>query len=119
MERLTRRRAVALFLLFAMILGLFGFRMYDLQVLNADKEDSNQSTYSAWTRVVAARGEILDRNGNVLVTNRASFNLVFNNYVFYNSESPNESLRRLVNLLYENHIDYIEHLPVTRDKPYE
>ena len=119
MERITRRRAIALFLLFAMILGLLGFRMYDLQVLDGSLQDSNQSTYSTWTRVVAARGEILDRNGNVLVTNRASFNLVFNNYVFYNSESPNESLRRLVNLLYSSGIDYIEHFPVTLEKPYE
>lgn len=119
MERITKRRAVTLFLLFAMVLGLFGFRMYDLQVLSAGEQDSGLSTYSTWTRVTAARGEILDRNGNVLVTNRASFNLVFNNFVFYNSDSPNESLRRLVNLLYDNQISYIEHLPVTLEKPYE
>ena len=29
----------------------------------------------------------------------ASYNLVFNNYVIYNSDHPNEALRKLVNLL--------------------
>ena len=118
MERINRRRILALVLVFALILGLFGFRMYQLQIRDADPEDASLSTYTTWSRVTAARGEILDRNGNVLVTNRASYNLVFNNYVFYNSDSPNESLRRLTALLAERDIAYIEHFPVTMDKPY-
>lgn len=119
MERLTKRRAVVLFVLFAIIVGLFGLRMYDVQVLGGGNVNAGSSTYTTWSRVIAARGEILDRNGKVLVTNRASYNLVINNYVFYNSDSPNESLRRLVHLLWENNIDYIEHFPVTLEKPYE
>ena len=98
MERISRNRAVAVLLLFAAILSLFSFRMYGLQVRDVDPDTDSASTYTTWSRVTAARGEILDRNGNVLVTNRASYNLVFNNYVIYNSENPNESLRKLVNL---------------------
>ncbi len=119
MDRITRLRAMAVLLFFVMILGLFSFRMYGLQIRDADPNKANYTTYTTWNRVPAARGEILDRNGNVLVTNRASYNLVFNNYVFYNSESPNESLRRLVNLMEQNGITYIEYFPVTLEKPYE
>lgn len=119
MEGITRRRAVVLLVLFALVLGMFSFRMYDLQVLNGEQANSGVSTNSSWTRVPAARGEILDRNGNVLVTNRASFNLVFNNYVLFNSENPNESLRKLVHMLWEQDIKYIEHFPITQEKPYE
>ena len=119
MEGVTKRRAVALFVLFAVVLGLFGFTMYDLQVLSADSINSGNSTYTTWTTVSAARGDILDRNGKVLVTNRASFDLVFNNFVLFNSDSPNESLRELVHLLWEREVDYLEHFPVTREKPYE
>ena len=32
MERINRRRILALVLVFALILGLFGFRMYQLQI---------------------------------------------------------------------------------------
>ena len=110
MERVSRNRAVAILLLFATVLGLFGFRMYGLQIRDADPNSSLESTYTTWSRVTAARGEILDRNGNVLVTNRASYNLVFNNYVIYNSDHPNEALRKLVNLLQERELSYLEHL---------
>ena len=119
MERVSRSRCIAILLLFAVVLSLFGFRMYGLQVRDADPDSNRDATYTTWSRVTAARGEILDRNGNVLVTNRASYNLVFNNYVIYNSDNPNESLRKLVNLLQERGIAYLEHLPVTLDKPYE
>lgn len=119
MEGITKRRAVALFVLFAVVLGLFGFTMYDLQVLDPGAVSSGSGTNITFTTVSAARGDILDRNGKVLVTNRASFDLVFNNFVLFNSDSPNGSLRELVRLLWQRNVAYIEHFPVTREKPYE
>lgn len=119
MERMTHYRAIALLLLFSLVLGLFGFRMYGLQVRDAGPQDAGLTTFTTWSRVTAARGEILDRNGNVLASNRASYNLVFNNYVFLYSDQPNESLRKLLHLLQEENISYIEHFPVTFTKPYE
>lgn len=119
MDRISKKRALTLLVLFALILGLFGFRMYGLQIRDADPNaGAAASTYTTWSRVTAARGDILDRNGNVLVSNRASYNLVFNNFVLFNGENPNESLRRLAALLWDQGIDYIEHFPVTWEKPY-
>ncbi len=118
MDRVTRLRATALLLFFVLILSMFSFRLYGLQIRDVDP-NANYTTYTTWNRVPAARGEILDRNGNVLVTNRASYNLVFNNYVLFNSDTPNESLRRLVNHMEKNGISYIEHFPVTMEKPYD
>ena len=45
MERVSRNRAVAILLLFATVLGLFGFRMYGLQIRDADPNSSLESTY--------------------------------------------------------------------------
>ena len=118
MERITRSRAIAVLVLFCMILGLFGFRMYGLQVRDADPNVAGKTTYTTWTRVKAARGDILDRYGNVLVTNRASYNLTFNNFVFFNADSPNTSLLKLVHYLQEEELSYIDHFPVTLEKPY-
>lgn len=70
MERVSRSRCIAILLLFAVVLSLFGFRMYGLQVRDVDPDSNRDATYTTWSRVTAARGEILDRNGNVLVTNR-------------------------------------------------
>lgn len=54
MERVSRNRAVAILLLFATVLGLFGFRMYGLQIRDADPNSSLESTYTTWSRVTAA-----------------------------------------------------------------
>jgi len=119
MERITRFRAVVLLLIFALILTFFSVRMYSLQILGTGKVVDNASAYTTEIRVRAARGDILDCNGNKLVGNRASYNMVFNSYVLLSSDNPNENLRRLVNLCSELGIEYEDHFPVTAARPYE
>ena len=92
MERLNHWRSRAVIALFVLLLSFFAFRLYDLQIIETGGVVDNTTTYTTWTRVKAARGEILDRNGNVLVGNRASYNLVLNHYVLTSSESPNREL---------------------------
>ncbi len=101
------------------IFGIYFFRLYDLQILQQKKEGADPpGTYTYRTRVKAARGEIIDRNGNVLVGNRASFNLVLIHNALFNSPDPNESLRKLTNLTHELDLDITDHFPVTMEKPY-
>ena len=104
---------------FGILVGLYAYRLIRLQVVSPRKTDTSAGTYTYDTRVTAARGEILDRNGNVLVSNRASYNLITINYALFNSENPNESLRQLAELCRERGIEYTDHLPVTKEKPYE
>ena len=104
---------------FGLVAGLYTYRLIQLQVVNPRTGNRSTGTYTYDTRVTAARGEILDRNGNVLVTNRASYNLIITGYALFNSDNPNESLRQLVSLCRERGISYTDHLPVTRVKPYE
>ena len=104
---------------FALLMGAYAYRLIQLQVVNPRTNTGSTGTYTYDTRVTAARGEILDRNGNVLVTNRASYDLIITGYALFNSEDPNESLRQLASLCRERGISYTDHLPVTRVKPYE
>lgn len=71
---------IALFGGFAVVLFcVLFFRLWLLQVLDGEKylaEAKNNRTRSY--RVIAPRGEILDRNGNVLVDNRTSLALQVN-----------------------------------------
>lgn len=113
-------RVGALILIVAVLIGVFGVRLFDIQVTqakSADNAPSGSQTY--YTRVTAARGEILDRNGNVLVGNRASYNLVLVREVVFSAETPNENLRRLANLCNELGLEITDHFPVTMEKPYE
>ncbi len=119
MERITRFRAIAMLLAFTLILGLFSVRMYAVQMLGAGDIVADSDTYTTYYTVKAARGELLDRNGNVMVGNRASYNLVFNNFVLTNSDNPNGHLLRLVKMAQKLGVEYIENFPVTETRPYE
>ncbi len=118
MERITKVRAGVFLLILALILGFFSIRLYIMQVVQSDVHGDNITTYIMRTRVRAARGEILDTNGNKLVGNRASYNLVFYHYVILNSGKCNDSLLKLAELCMELGIEYNDHFPVTKEKPF-
>ena len=118
MERLTRNRGALLLAVLLGILCLFGLRLYDLQIVKTNGNTNNIKTFTTETVVKAARGDILDRNGNVLVTNRASYDLVFNHYVIRSATGTNNHLLRLVQLCREMDIDYIDHFPISATKPF-
>lgn len=118
-HRFTFRVGVLLALV-AVMSVVFLVQLYSLQVVEAgDEEGTPADSFTYYTRVIAARGEILDCNGNVLVGNRASFNLVLVGDVILNSDNANEYLLRLVQLLRDLGLSFTDHFPVTQEKPYE
>ena len=118
MERMTRFRSNVLLVLVAIVLCFFVGKLYTMQVVDAAEKADNITTYTTITRVRAARGDLLDTHGNVLVSNRASYNLEFNHYVVLNSDNPNESLRQLTQLCKTLDIEYEDHFPVTKERPF-
>ena len=119
MERISKFRAVVLLFIFVGILCLFSVRLYTLQIVETKGSTDNTTTYTTMTRVKAARGDILDRNGNILVGNRASYDLVFNHYVIISSKGTNESLYKLINKCNELGVKYNDHFPITKNTPFE
>ena len=119
MERVTRHRAIFLLALFGIAAIFFAFKLYDLQIIETGGKTDNISTFETRTRVKAPRGNILDTNGNVMVTNRASYDLVVNHYVLTSSATPNETLYQLVQLCKSQGIEYTDRLPITKTVPYE
>ena len=112
-------RVGVLILLIAVMVGIFGVRLYDVQVTQASQVDHTPSgSHTYRTRVTAARGEILDRNGKVLIGNRASYNLTLIYAIVFSAENPNENLRKLTNLCNELGLEMTDHFPVTMEKPY-
>lgn len=118
MERITRFRAWLLVAIVAAILGIYSIKLYSMQVVDAEINGDNTTTYVMWTRVRGARGDILDTNGNKLVTNRASYDLHINHYVILNASSTNARLLELVQLCREMDLSYNDHFPVTTEKPF-
>ena len=119
MERISRRRAVMLLVFFGLILAFFSFRLFNLQIVEETNSNTgNVTTFVTQTRVKAARGDILDRNGNILIGNRASYDLVFNHYVITSYDDTNGALYKLIHKCKELGIAYSDHLPITRDRPF-
>lgn len=118
MERITQRRVTVLLILFCLIIGFFALRLYDFQVIQTGGDTDNVKKFYTVTRVKAARGDILDINGNVLVTNRATYDLVFNHFVIASSTNTNARLLQLVQLCRTLGVTYNDHFPITADAPF-
>ena len=106
MERMTRIRARWLLAIFLVIVCIYAFHLYDLQIIETGGQVDNTTTFTTWTSVKAARGEILDRNGNVLVGNRAGYKLVLNHYVLLSADGTYGHLYRLAQRCKEQGIEY-------------
>lgn len=118
MERITRFRAQMLILLLGIILVLFAFKLYDLQIIETGGSTNNVTTFTTYTRVKASRGDLLDTNGNILVGNRASYDLVLNHYVMLTADGTNDYLYQLIKRCELAGIEYTEHFPISMDRPF-
>ncbi|MDD6968062.1 MAG: penicillin-binding transpeptidase domain-containing protein [Firmicutes bacterium] len=119
MERMTRFRSAVLLGIFGFVMFLFATKLFSLQIIETKGNTDNATTYSTITTVRAARGDILDRNGNVLVGNRASYDLVFNHYVIKSADQRNQYLYDLLKKCEELGVTHNDHFPVTATRPFE
>ena len=119
MNRRARVRTVSLITVILLIMGLFTFRLYKVQSSMDEVALQEADALTYYTTIEAARGQILDRNGTVLGSNRASYNIVIISYVWLNGPSPTESLIDLIELCDKMGIELESHFPVTQTKPYE
>ncbi len=100
------------------MVGVFFAALYKLQVEQGDENRKSSRSYTYYTTAAAARGSIFDRNGNVLVSNRVSYNAALISFVLYSGDNINGTLLSLTELCRDNGIDYIDTLPITRERPY-
>ena len=119
MERISRHRALLLLAIFGLILLFYAGKLFSLQLVQSRANTTNANTFTSYTIVKAARGDILDRNGNVLVGNRASYNLVFNHYVIKSTTGRNEHLKALLERAEELELPHADHLPISETRPFE
>lgn len=118
MERISRRRSVTMLILFALVLGFFALHLYNEQIIKTGGNTDNSTTFTTRVRVKAARGDILDRNGNLLVSNRASYDLVINHYVLLTANGTNDHLYRLIKRCEKEGIEYADHFPISQQRPF-
>ena len=112
-------RVAFMVLLAALIVVLYLTFLYRLQIIEGEKyyNQSNEITNSERT-VTAARGNILDRYGRVLVSNKECYNLKVDNVKLFANEDPNAVILELVRMVEGFGDTYTDDLPVSRTPPF-
>ena len=95
----SHRSTIALILIFAIVIG-FAYDLYTIQIRDNEYYKSINNTEKTYViPIEAARGEIVDRNGNSLVTNRQSNSIVLNAIYFPSAEENSERNEIIYNLI--------------------
>ena len=111
-----RRRTVTVLLVAAFV--AFGALLFDMQILNGEQYALEGSAAVSTSVVKATRGEILDRNGTVLVGNRQGNSVIFDATKFpayKEQDKRNEIILSLINLFEQNEAEWIDELPIEVD----
>lgn len=111
----SHRSTIALILIFAIVIG-FAYDLYTIQIRDNEYYKSINNTEKTYViPIEAARGEIVDRNGNSLVTNRQSNSIVLNAIYFPSAEENskrNEIIYNLIKLFEANKEEFVQNLPL-------
>lgn len=100
----------------AIILTIYGSALYDLQVIKGEEyREAAHSSIDTMTYITGSRGDILDRNGVVLVSSVPVYNVTVTRLQLINSPDPNGTLLKLVNAAIEYGIEYEDTLPISDD----
>ncbi len=95
------------------------FALYDLQVVKTEyyAQQSRNTVYSTET-VTAARGEIMDRYGRVLVSNRVSLDVTIDRKRLVEGDDPNGAILGLIQLVQAAGYPYTDTMPISREAPF-
>ena len=123
MKRLVSTgRLIAFGLIVVMLITLCVATLYKLQIIDgaAYYEESVNSDPTEES-VTAARGNILDRYGRVLVSNRECYNLKISDTRLFSDEveDPNAVILEMINMVEAAGETYIDDLPITKEPPFE
>ena len=112
------RRIVALCLLMVMVTGTLTMRLVYLQIVRGKDIAAGvtDNTVRKYTQL-ASRGEILDRNGNKLVSNVKAFFLQLD-YFNWDKSRQNEVLLEIAERLEKTGAETHDNLPISFDAPF-
>lgn len=112
-------RYVIITVAIALIFVSYAFVLFKMQIIDNDyyKEQSQKRIYST-ENITASRGNIYDRNGQLLVTNETVYTVKLSKLLLP-SDRQNEIILYLCKLLDSKQEEHFDSLPVTQTAPYE
>ena len=113
-------RLAALALIAALLLSVYMYFLYQLMIVRGEEYYNRANELSVTKRTVtAARGNILDRYGRVLVSNAECYNLKIDTDKLFANDDPNSVILELVQMVRSYGDEYTDDLPITFEPPFE
>ena len=123
-----RRRALTVVVLLALMVAGMGATLYDLQINNgADYYEQSQRRVAETQTVESARGQILDRNGQVLVSNRVVYQVTLDTSLMKDEDKDavtaagsrrNDTLLALIEAARAEGVEWTDNLPISKTEPF-
>jgi len=118
----TPARIVVLFAVLAVALAVYISALYTVQIYDPWELDENLAPRRFITRrttLVAARGNIYDRNGVLLASGRPSYNIMIDWWALRAAPDASDIVHELIYAAMDEGISYTDTFPVTRGAPFE
>lgn len=110
-SKIEKRRLVSVFMIICCIFAVFLVHLFRLQITQKESADTIVSV--AEVTVEAVRGDILDRNGYPLATNKKVNKIVFNySYFPKDYEERNKIILKLITIFDKNKTEWNDKLPI-------
>ena len=112
-------RTLAVAGILAALLLVFAGVLYYLQIVRGEDYRAASTVKIANVETVeAARGEISDRYGRTLVSNRATYQITLNTSIMGKEAERNAILMELINICRDNGLTWTDTLPISADAPF-
>ncbi len=116
---MSKGRLIFIKIVLILMIGAIVWRLYDMQIINGEGyKNLSDQRLSANITQKAPRGEITDRNGKVLVTNRKGYSVKLQK-TSMSDEDFNAMLLKLFEILKEDGCEISDTFPITQNMPYE
>ena len=113
-------RLAVLAVTFVLLLGVYFVALYKLQIIGGREYYAvGETETKEEITIAAARGNILDRYGRLLVSNSLCNNLSINVTELFSQDDPNAVILELCNAVERFGDTYIDTLPITKAPPFE
>ena len=114
------KRLIAMAVAAGLLLVIYLYFLYQLQIVQGEIYYNRSNELITTERTVtAARGNILDRYGRVLVSNAECYNLKIDTDKLFANEDPNAVILELVSMVRSFGDEYTDDLPITMEPPFE
>ena len=115
-----RLRAAFFFIIILAAMGLCAVDLMKIQVVDgAEYLEKAKTTRQASQIITSPRGEIVDVNGNEIISNKTGFNVVIEKAFFPSDKAEmNRIILGITKILDEDGVAWIDTLPISRTRPY-